>query len=762
MKAELVKVLYPKTPADETNGFRIIQYKALEDAPEAGITQGTVFVGKGKRLPMEALTYELEGAWGESKYGSEMSVRTVKEIPPETPKQLEAFILSMKLPGIGVKSTPKIVKYFGTDSLRVLEEEPERLVEVPDLHLAKSTPAEIREVVKEKKQSKELFDVLSSYGIKAGKVIDKIRSVFKERALEIVTEHPFRLASIHGISYATAREIAMKKGMSPLCEEGIEGAIIEALKVGTRNGDMFVYLHEMPDYVSAVIGQTVTFEQIKASLIRLAQEPRKKIVISKIPDSDKKAVYDINMYNAERSAADTVICLEKYVDYDKDLADAGVSKGIERYEKKKRITFNDEQKEAIRIAIQQPVSVITGGPGTGKTSIIDAIYYIFMSAFPDKSVLMCAPTGCAARRITESTGISAKTIHSALHIRPAEDDSEPVTADVELDTNLIIVDEMSMVDGALFSCLVSAVGHNTRLVLIGDADQLPSVGAGNVLHDLVDSGRIPTVKLTKIYRQKNGTTIAPNAKRIREGNNSLDYSDPSFQFVEVRSKEECIATTKMIYETEVKAFGLNNVAVLCPYRKKSPKAVNTEELNELFRERANPRSERKKEATINGVVYRVGDKVMQCQNTENTANGDIGYITDIDYGEGVVVINFGYAIERLKFADCTLAHAYATSVHKSQGQQYKTVIIDLMAQHYTLLYRNLLYTAVTRATQRVIIVGDRFALNKCIESTNINNRKSLLSHMIDAMYKEAFKGYLQRKAERIANSEADSNKSALC
>ncbi len=732
MKAELIRVIYPKTPADETNGMRIVEYKALEN--DGNVLTGTLFKGLGKWLPLAAMTYDLKGSWGESKYGLEYRVESIKEIDPETPQQIKAFLCSLKLPGVGKKKVEMIVDHFGDKAINIIEVSPQRLAEIEGLKLSAEKIDEVSAVFQEKKLGKKIFDLLSSFGLRSGRAVEKIRQVFKDTALDVIKEHPFRLATVNGVSYNMAKEIAEKQGISPFCDEGLEEAIVEAVKTATRGGDMFVILDELPRRVSTVIGQEVDFNTFRPVLMKLAKS-KKRIVIANIPNSEQKAVYTTNMYNAEKSAAATIAKLYK----ENRFAVVGnIGEAITKYERKKSASFQfaDEQREAIRTALSSPISVITGGPGTGKTAIIDAIYYIFASAFPDKTVLMCAPTGCAARRITESTGISAKTIHSALHIRPSEDENEPITSDVELDTDLIIVDEMSMVDSALFSCLVSSIGTTTRVVFIGDVDQLPSVGAGCVLNDLIQSGEIPTVKLTKIYRQKGGTTIAANAANIREGRKALDYSDPSFQFVETSSKKECMDMTKMIFETEVKAFGLNDVAVLCPYRRKNEKAINTEELNEVFREKMNPKSERKKEVTIDKVLFRVGDKVMQCRNTENTANGDTGYIMDVDYDEGNVTINFGYAVENLKINECNIVHAYATSIHKSQGQQYKTVIVDLTNQHYALLYRNLIYTAVTRATQRVIIVGEKFALDKAINTVSINKRKSLLDLRIRAEFKK--------------------------
>ena len=393
------------------------------------------------------------------------------------------------------------------------------------------------------------------------------------------------------------------------------------------------------------------------------------------------------------------------------------------------MTLNDQQRKAVLTAVSSPLTILTGGPGTGKTMTQKALVSLYHRVYPGKTVACCAPTGRAARRMEESTGVKAATIHKALKLLAGEDGvfSEPEP----LDADLVLVDEVSMLDVYLAESLFRALKPGCQLVLVGDADQLPSVGPGAVLRELLSCGQIPVVRLTKIYRQSADSPIPINAALIRAGNLHLEYGK-DFQFVECADMACSAGMMEELYLREAGRFGVDNVALLSPFRKKTETGVNA--LNPKLREWINPKAPDKPEISHGKRLFRLGDKVMQVRNFQDISNGDIGYVAAVENREDGPVLKVDFGEDRVMEYDGSqldlLDLAYATTIHKSQGSEYDSVIISVQCAHSVMLNRPLLYTAVTRAKKRVILVGERKALCAAIRRTDTEHRNTQLARRI--------------------------------
>ena len=398
-------------------------------------------------------------------------------------------------------------------------------------------------------------------------------------------------------------------------------------------------------------------------------------------------------------------------------------------ERKLNIRLAPEQKAAIKMALTSKFCVITGGPGTGKTAVQRALLDLYRAKYPDATIVCCAPTGQAAQRMKESSGLPASTIHKALCIKAREDGT--LTEGGMLYADLILVDEVSMMDAFLADRLFAAVPPNARLVLVGDADQLPSVGPGAVLKEIINSGVVPVVRLDHVFRQSAGSRIATNARLIKHGNLSMEYG-PDFQFFDSTDLTVSADIIENLYMQEVGKFGVDGVAFLTPFRHKTETSVDA--MNKRLQALVNPPALGKAEAVYGEIRYRVGDKVMQIKNYEQVNNGDVGYIQSItgEENDATVVIDFGdgrimeYENDQLKMLDL----GYASTIHKSQGAQYKSVIMNLQCAHAIMLIRAIVYTAITRARLRLMIVGERKALCRSIRNTKADQRGTRLARRI--------------------------------
>ncbi len=452
---------------------------------------------------------------------------------------------------------------------------------------------------------------------------------------------------------------------------------------------------------------------------------------SRMVYSGKLVMYQDCVYRKKTSEAEDRLAkrVKEMLQQKKTFAVSGLEAEIAAEEKELGLTFAEEQKEAVCTALTSSLCVITGGPGTGKTMIQRAILDIYWKRFPKHGIICCAPTGRAARRMEQSTGFSSSTVHKALNLFAGEDGC--YGEGEELEADFILVDEVSMLDMYVADSLFQAVKNGSRLVLVGDADQLPSVGPGAVLGELIASGCIPVVRLDQVFRQKAGSRIAVNAKQIRHGIASLEYGD-DFQFVESEDLKESARLIQRLYLQEVAKNGVDHVALLSPYRQKTETGVNA--LNEQIRDAVNPGSGAGAEITSGNRKFRSGDKVMQVKNRDDISNGDIGYIRKIteNGSESEVKIDFGdgrvkdYGLSDMELLDI----GYASTIHKSQGSEYQTVIINIQRAHYIMLNRPLIYTAVTRGKKKVILVGEKKALYMAVKRTEAEKRGTNLAARI--------------------------------
>ena len=537
--------------------------------------------------------------------------------------------------------------------------------------------------------------------------------------MDIVRNHPYRLCEMVGIGFKTADRIAVSMGFDPLSPERVDEGLIFTLTDAELKGHLCMEKHSFLKQCLKLLDTEGLTEEMLA------------VRASRMLESGRLASYDRHVYRAVTARTEQSLAWAVYrmLTYEKAGSHVNIDTEISAEEKKQGIQLASEQRHAVTTALTSQLSVITGGPGTGKTLIQRFLLDIYRRKNRGAKIICCAPTGRAARRMEQSTGFPATTIHKALGLLAGEDGDycEPEM----LDADLIVVDEVSMMDIYLANHLFRSVPHGSQLVLIGDADQLPSVGPGAVLSEIIACGAVPVVRLDRIFRQSYGSRIAANAKLIRHGNLSLEYGE-DFQFYDSCDMSASAQQIETLYLQETARYGVDNVALLTPYRQKTETGVNA--LNERLREKLNPQDGKKPEVVYRKRIYRLGDKVMQIKNCEDISNGDIGYITSVtrDDTDSVLTVDFGdgriaeYDGSDLEMLDL----AYASTIHKSQGSEYKSVIINLQCAHAVMLVRPLVYTAITRAKERVLIVGERRALCIAIKRTDTEQRGTMLSARI--------------------------------
>ena len=537
--------------------------------------------------------------------------------------------------------------------------------------------------------------------------------------MDIVRNHPYRLCEMVGIGFKTADRIAVSMGFDPLSPERVDEGLIFTLTDAELKGHLCMEKHSFLKQCLKLLDTEDLTEEMLA------------VRASRMLESGRLASYDRQVYRAVTARTEQSLAWAVYrmLTYEKAGSHVNIDTEISAEEKKQGIQLASEQRHAVTTALTSQLSVITGGPGTGKTLIQRFLLDIYRRKNRGAKIICCAPTGRAARRMEQSTGFPATTIHKALGLLAGEDGDycEPEM----LDADLIVVDEVSMMDIYLANHLFRSVPHGSQLVLIGDADQLPSVGPGAVLSEIIACGAVPVVRLDRIFRQSYGSRIAANAKLIRHGNLSLEYGE-DFQFYDSCDMSASAQQIETLYLQETARYGVDNVALLTPYRQKTETGVNA--LNERLREKLNPQDGKKPEVAYRKRIYRLGDKVMQIKNCEDISNGDIGYITSVtrDDTDSVLTVDFGdgriaeYDGSDLEMLDL----AYASTIHKSQGSEYKSVIINLQCAHAVMLVRPLVYTAITRAKERVLIVGERRALCIAIKRTDTEQRGTMLSARI--------------------------------
>lgn len=676
----------------------------------------------GIGLPeLEGCNVRFFGKWTNSKYGIQLKADSYEILPPDNEKGLVSFLASDRFQGIGKKTAERIVSMYGMDTIEIIEKSPNKLLAVKGI-----TPAKLGALVASY-ESVQTFSrlavFLAPFGI-SGETVLKIHKKYGRDAILSIQDNPYLLQEISGIGFKTSDKIARGLGVALDSYMRIEGGIKDrliALCDGT--GNMYadvndVYYATLNLLNEGIDPAPITKEKFQSAINYMIE--RKKLVVRKERD-----VYLFEYDQAESSTSRKLLwLLSNPID---ETTKKEIDKELDKYSKSSAIALSKKQEEAVRLSLKNRVSVITGGPGTGKSTITKAIIEVYKAVFGENITLM-APTGKASRRMAECTGLNASTIHSRLHIYDGMENKPE-----QIDEGLIVVDEVSMVDGILLSQLTEAINNkDCHLILIGDIDQLPSVGPGAVLGEIIKSGVIPTTRLVEIFRQKDGGIIVDNAIKINNGRYDLKYDD-DFVLIEAKNETEAKKIILDQYKKEVSLRGIDNVALLSPLRKTQSRfTCVSEELNKELQNATNPLINGKAYCKILNKEFRVGDKVMQWKNCETSSNGDVGEVVDIFEGtDGVtveIVWDNGNRINAKKEDLETIDLAYAMSIHKSQGSEYDCVIIPMISAQFSRLHkRNLFYTGVTRAKKKVIIVGDKQCIYKCIEQSDTNKRKTLLA-----------------------------------
>lgn len=639
------------------------------------------------------------------------------EYIPETMAGILTFLESGVIKGLGKKTAALVYKKFGNDTLRIFDNEPEKLLEVKGIS-SKKLDTIISSYISFR-GARELIVMLKPFGIGNTRCVALYKK-YGAAAANKIRENPYMLAEYKGIGFPTAEAVARKLGIDLLSSTRIEAGIIHVMNEAQAGGSLFT--REGSGHLCVRPEQLLDKAMLLLDCIGLTEAIVKQCANDLVVS--KKLVCEGGwIYLAETAYTEKKVALElRRISRSKVTPVDHMEDWIEQAENALSTKLAPEQKEAVEAALTKPLAIITGGPGTGKTTVLNAIIWIFQKYAKNADIVCMAPTGRAARRMTEATGKNAATIHSTLGI-----DMETNKAANELTADMVLVDEVSMLDIYIAKALFEAVQSGTRLLLVGDADQLPSVGPGAVLNDMIMSKALTTVRLTKVFRQANVSTIAINAARIRRGNVDLEYAD-DFVLHEVQSDSEAADEIVRQYLAAVKEHGIDNVAILCPMRKRGEDSVNN--LNRRIQDIINPQSSSKPEIIKHAIRFRLGDKVMLTKNSDKFANGDIGYITNIftDDDGTTIIVDFGdgrvmtVPTDDMQYFDL----AYACTIHKSQGSEYKVVITALSRWHFVMAKRNLIYTSITRARQQAIIIGQSNSVKTAILTEDSRKRQSLL------------------------------------
>ena len=730
LTGEIIKVRY----INEDNGYSVFDLNTSDGEIKIVGIFDSVNIGESLEVEGE-FTYD-------NKYGEQLNVTSYKKKLPSSVVEIERYLSSGIIATIGPKNAGYIVEKFGKKSLDIVFDETDRLIEVRGI--GKKSIEKIKKSVEELRFSKNILFYLSGLGISLS-LSKKIYSIFREDTLEIINENPYKLIkNVKGIGFLKADEIALKNNLDKTSPYRIESAIIYILTQKAINfGHVFYPKEKLTEEVSSLIGiEKNLIEPIYMNLLLSSD-----IVVDN--SFDEPNIYLDYLYISESYIASKLAKMALNEDF-KILfnIDKEVKKSIEN----QSIKLSEIQIDAIKSCFEENISIITGGPGTGKTTIINTISKIFIEN--GYNISLCAPTGRAAKRIEETTGIEAKTIHRMLGYIPSSYDDIghfEYNEDNPLDTDLIIIDEMSMVDVVLFEKLLRGIKDNTKLIIVGDVDQLPSVGAGNVLKDLINSNKIKYTKLIDIFRQSENSNIIVNAHKINNGQEPI-LNEKNSDFFFLNTDAPSITrniVVELISRRLPKAYGYDyskDIQILTQSRKG---ICGVFELNKLLQDILNPKTEASDEILVGNKLFRVNDKVMQTKNNYNLSfiddegeenfgvyNGDMGHIIFIDKSSNKLTVEMDdkrlieYNLEDLD----NLELAYAITIHKSQGSEFKSVIIPMFDGYKLLQTRNLLYTAITRAKENIVIVGDKNVMNNMIRNNTINSRYSNLEKRIQHFY----------------------------
>ena len=703
---------------DEESGYAVLKVTVSKRMEPFTVTGRVAAVQPGEGI-------EATGEWvNNPQYGRQFKATDIHTSEPDSIVGIERYLGSGLIEGIGPAYAKRLVKKFGKEVFDIIDHASARLEEVDGI--GSKRRKEIKIAWEKQKRVREIMVFLHAHGLGTGRAV-RIYQAYGDDSVRLIEENPYRLAEdIYGIGFKTADTMAQSMGIAPEAEERVRAGILHLLKAAADDGHCC-----LP--VIVLVEQAVTLLQ--------AQQDRVTEVLSKMTgcgdliaetiESDA-VVFSPALHHAETQVAKR---LQDLASRPAEHPDIDIERAVDWAEKRSKITFAASQKEAIAEALRNRVMVITGGPGVGKTTIVNAILQIL--AAKEVRILLAAPTGRAAKRMTETTGHEALTIHRLLEYQPPQGFSKKRGSPLKGD--FFVLDETSMVDVRLMYHYLDALPPEAHLLLVGDVDQLPSVGPGNVLWDIITSGLIPVVRLTEIFRQAQESHIITAAHAVNEGRiPPIDHAagtNSDFFFAECKEPEQAIKTiVRMVRDRIPAKFGfdpIRDVQVLSPMNRSQ---LGTTHLNAILQAALNPPSELKYEVERFGQKFRIGDKVIQMRNNydKEVFNGDIGRISEIETEPVRVVIRFEDG-RRAVYEPGELDEvrlAYAITIHKSQGSEFPAVIIPVTSQHYVMLQRNLLYTGLTRGKKLVVLVGDQRALSLAVSNHTSKKRWSgLLARM---------------------------------
>ncbi|MGW5423446.1 SF1B family DNA helicase RecD2 [Streptomyces sp. NPDC003943] len=722
-------VLERITYANEENGYTVARVDTGRGAGELLTVVGSLLGAQ----PGESL--RMEGRWGSHpQYGRQFTVENYTTVLPATVQGIRRYLGSGLIKGIGPRIAERIVDHFGTDTLDVIETEPKRLIEVPGLG-PKRTKL-IGAAWEEQKAIKEVMVFLQGVGVSTSIAV-RIYKKYGDSSISVVKNQPYRLAAdVWGIGFLTADRIAQAVGIPHDSPDRVRAGLQYALSQSSDQGHCF-----LPE--ERLISDAVKLLQVDTGLVidclgDLAEDPE-GVVREKVPGPEGlpiTAVYLIPFHRAELSLAGQV---RRLLTTDEDrmpgFRDVAWDKALAWLADRTGASLAPEQEEAVRLALTRKVAVLTGGPGCGKSFTVRSI--VELARAKRAKVVLAAPTGRAAKRLAELTGAEASTVHRLLELKPGGDAA--YDRDRPLDADLVVVDEASMLDLLLANKLVKAVAPGAHLLLVGDVDQLPSVGAGEVLGDLLAPGSpVPAVRLTRIFRQAQQSGVVTNAHRINAGVPPVTTGLPDFFLFAEEETEDAARVAVEVAARRIPAkFGLDprrDIQVLAPMHR-GPAGAGS--LNGLLQQAITPARPDLPEKRFGGRVFRVGDKVTQIRNNyekgaNGVFNGTVGVVTSLDAVEQRLVVRteedeeVPYDFDELD----ELAHAYAVTIHRSQGSEYPAVVIPVTTSAWTMLQRNLLYTAVTRARKLVVLVGSRRAIAQAVRTVSAGRRFTSLAHRL--------------------------------